>query len=141
MYFCRTQVSLTFVSLHWKAHISSWAFTCDFFWERNKNHSPNSHLTIQNPSISLWNPFHCVIFHLHLCGTLFWTERILNHCDFTDVVWEMKNFKFSDVSLVSKFLFLSQKKSSVHKYCMKIVLSSWNNYLKVKEYISLAFLM
>jgi len=36
--------------------------------------------------ISLWNQFLSAVFPLDLCGTIFLTEKIQNHCDFTDIV-------------------------------------------------------
>ena len=39
--------------------------------------------------------------------------EILEIDDFTDIDWEMKNFKISDVSLGSDFCFFSQEKSPV----------------------------
>ena len=53
--------------------------------------------------ISLWNLFHSAIFLLDWCGKFFWTKKNLNHCYFTDFVWEMKAFKFLNVSLGSGF--------------------------------------
>ena len=63
--------------------------------------------------ISLWNQFHNSVFPSVWCSTLFWTEFFLNHCNFTDIVWEMKDFKLSDVSLESNFYSFLRKS---HRY-------------------------
>ena len=53
--------------------------TGDFFWERNKNRSPNSHLKIEIPQCN---------FPLKLVWYTF-----QSYCDFVHV-WEMYDFKF-----------------------------------------------
>ena len=72
--------------------------------------------------ITLWNSFHSTLFRLDWFGTLFWTELILTHCDLTDVVWEMKDFKFSDASLGSYFCSFLRKS---HHYFQKILFNLW----------------
>ena len=88
----------------------------------------------------MWNPLFSAVFLLDWRGTLFWTENILNYCDCTDIVWEIKDFKFSDVSLRSYFCSFLKKS---HLYRFKILrnilfYNTFFNYFQKKaQYIFL----
>jgi len=92
------------------------------FSEKGTKITTQTHIReFETLKISLWNQFHSAVFPLGWCGTLIWTENVLNNFDFTDIVREMKDFKFLDVSLESDFCsFLRKshlyKKASIF-YC------------------------
>ena len=65
------------------------------FSEKGTKIPPQTHIRkFEIIEISLWNPFQSAVYPLDWCGTLFWTEDNLNRTGFTDIVWEMKDFKF-----------------------------------------------
>ena len=79
------------------------------FSEKGTNLTRQTHIwKFEILEILLWNRFYSAIFPLDWCGKFFWTEKILNHCNFTDIVWEIKDFKFSDVSLGVIFVLFSE---------------------------------
>ena len=83
--------------------------TCGFIWERNKNYSSNSHPKIWYPWNFTMESIPKTIFPLDWSGTLYWTENIPNNFDFTDTIWEVKDFKFLNVSVGSDICSLIRK--------------------------------
>ena len=63
-------------------------------------------------------------FPFKLTCYIFWTKNILNPGNFTDIVQEMKDFKFSDVSLGSDLCSILRKchlqKTTISVFFIKI---------------------
>ena len=74
------------------------------FSEKGTKNTPQTH-------IQKFKIFFSIIFSSNWRGTLFWTEKILNHCDFIDIVWEMKDFISLDVNWGYNFCRLLWKSS------------------------------
>ena len=63
------------------------------FSEKGTQIAPQTHIRkFEILEISLLNRFHIAVYSLDWSGILSWTEKSLIYCDFTDIVWEMKDF-------------------------------------------------